>query len=433
MQSTLHDRVHRLNSAGFRNDAEYVLYCCRVNRRVDWNHALAYAVELANERVLPVLFYEDLEDSNAQANSRHHAFVVDGVEGTAKRCRHLGIGYQFCGSSVDQLVRSAAAVVTDDHPNSNFPAILDVASFAVDSSCIVPMRQIAKREYAAYTIRPKIHKLLPRYLRPVPELRVQRRWPGEPVIAPVPTSRDVPPSTAFRGGSDAARERLRHFLKEGLRRYAELRNQPSAHATSNLSPYLHFGHISPLEIALAASKANDFLEELIVRRELAFNFARFSADPASIANLPDWARETLQEHADDERNPLYTREQFEHAQTHDPLWNAAQKEMLLRGKIHGYYRMYWGKKILEWSRTPQEAVETMAYIHDVWALDGHDPATYANILWCLGLHDRPWPERPIFGKVRYMSFDGMKRKTDVDAYVSEIEHLERTVEDPLRL
>ncbi len=424
MQSTLQDRVRRLNTADFQSEAEYVLYWCQLNRRVDWNHALAYAVELANERGLPVLFYEDLNSTNPHANERHHTFVLEGIAETAGRCRQLGIGYQFGG----EAFRKAAAVVTDDHPSASLPADLGVACFAVDSSCIVPMQKLEKREYAAYTIRPKIHKLLPRYLRALPELRVSKV--GEAFSLP---KAEEAGSTTFRGGSQAAHQRLNHFLKYGLSRYAEFKNQPTAHATSNLSPYLHFGHISSLEVALAASKTTEFLEELIVRRELAFNFARFTNDPTSIENLPDWAQQTLQQHAEDERDPLYTREQFEQAKTHDPLWNATQREMRLRGTIHGYYRMYWGKKILEWSRTPQEAVDTMVYIHDVWALDGHDPATYANILWCLGLHDRPWPERPIFGKVRYMSFEGMKRKTDVDAYIREIEHLERTGEDPLRL
>jgi len=163
--------------------------------------------------------------------------------------------------------------------------------------------------------------------------------------------------------------------------------------------------------------ADEFLEELIVRRELAFNFARFSDDVESLDNLPRWAKATLEKHARDKRDPVYSPEQFELARTHDPLWNAAQKELLLRGKIHGYYRMYWGKKIIEWSRTPAEALRTMIYLNDRFALDGRDPNGYTNILWCFGLHDRPWAERPIFGMVRYMSLEGMKRKTDVEGYI----------------
>ncbi len=166
--------------------------------------------------------------------------------------------------------------------------------------------------------------------------------------------------------------------------------------------------------------AGEFLEELIVRRELAFNFARFTENPETLDALPAWARATLKKHDSDPRSPLYTPAQLERAETHDDLWNSTQKEMLARGKIHGYYRMYWGKKIIEWSASHAEALQTMISIHDRYALDGRDPNTYTNILWCFGLHDRPWFERPIFGQIRYMSLDGMKRKTDTAAYIQEI-------------
>ena len=251
----------------------------------------------------------------------------------------------------------------------------------------------------------------------------------------------VPPSISFRGRRSDAGKHLERFLQERLRLYARHRNEPTAHATSELSPYLHFGLISALEVALSVQAyaeehklfAGEFLEELIVRRELAFNFARHAARPFSLDSLPDWARKTLREHARDQRTPRYTREEFEHARTHDALWNAAQTELRLRGKIHGYYRMYWGKKIIEWSAKPSAALETMIYLHDRYALDGGDPNTYAGILWCLGLHDRPWPERPVFGKIRYMSLEGMRRKTAVDGYLAEIRELERSGRDPFRI
>ena len=236
-------------------------------------------------------------------------------------------------------------------------------------------------------------------------------------------------SARYRGGRGEAKRRLRRFLEVNLRRYAGLAREPSAKATSRLSPYLHFGQISSLEIALAARDyatkhkliADEFLEELIVRRELAFNFARYGPCPNSVSALPEWARATLKKHSRDRRLHVYSREQFETATTHDELWNAAQKELLHDGMIHGYYRMYWGKKIIEWSRSHKEALETMIYLNDRYAIDGRDPNTYANILWCFGLHDRPWGERPVFGTVRYMSFEGVKRKTDVDAYIAEQE------------
>jgi deoxyribodipyrimidine photo-lyase len=204
-----------------------------------------------------------------------------------------------------------------------------------------------------------------------------------------------------------------------------------------MSPYLHFGHISSLEIALAVEAyarkhkliAEEYLEELIVRRELAFNYARFVENPGSLQNLPDWCRQTMEKHARDKRDPMYSYKQLESAKTYDPLWNATQKEMLLRGNIHGYYRMYWGKKIIEWSRHYQGAADTMIEIHNQFALDGRDPNTYTNILWCFGLHDRAWGERPIFGKLRYMSLEGLQRKTDTQAYIDEIKEMERTGKD----
>jgi deoxyribodipyrimidine photo-lyase len=238
-----------------------------------------------------------------------------------------------------------------------------------------------------------------------------------------------------------AQRHLKHFLERNLFRYAKERNNPASHATSNLSPYLHFGHISSLDVALQAKQyaethkliADEFLEELIVRRELAFNFARFAPDYESLGSLPDWALETLRAHAKDKRDPKYGYHQLEAGETYDPLWNATQQELLHRGKIHGYYRMYWGKKIIEWSGTHEEALRYMIAMHDRYALDGRDPNTYANVLWCFGLHDRPWTERPIFGQIRYMSFDGMKRKTNIDAYIREIDHLQRTGQDLSRI
>jgi deoxyribodipyrimidine photo-lyase len=468
--ATVQDRVRKLNQAGERGSGRYVLYWAQMNRRAEANHALAFAAELANRLDKPLLFYEGLTCSYPFASDRFHTFLLEGVPETARRLKELGIGYVFYlrrrHSDPDdifyRLAADAAAVVADDYPtfvarqyNASVPLKLDVAYYVVDSSCVVPMNRHPKREYAAATLRPKIRRALPECLRPVGEIRLQRRWRHPPppfhtavrdseipeLVAACEIDHGVRPSTAFRGGRPAALERLEQFLQCHLRRYAELRNEPSAHATSRLSSYLHFGHISALEIALAASgyarahgfSAEAFLEELIVRRELAFNFVRHTEDYQSLEALPEWARATLRRHAADARSPVYTLEVFERAGTHDVLWNATQKELLLRGTIHGYYRMYWGKKIIEWSRSPEEALATMIYLHDRYALDGRDPNTYANILWCFGLHDRPFAERPVFGTVRYMSLEGMRRKTKVAAYVREIEELERTGEDPLRL
>jgi deoxyribodipyrimidine photo-lyase len=307
------------------------------------------------------------------------------------------------------------------------------------------MNCFEKREYAAYTIRPKIGRLLARYLAPAGPLLVDRRfaepppaWHSEAAsdnLAALVASRDidhsVAPSIGTRGGCIAAQQRLRDFLENGLRRYALHRNEPSAKATSGLSPYLHFGYISSHEAALAAREhaqrhkliAGEFLEELIVRRELAFNFARHMSWPATLDDLPEWVRKTLAKHASDRRALVYTPEQFERAATHDAFWNACQRELLVRGTIHGYYRMYWGKKIIAWPATHEEALATMIHLHDRYALDGRDPNTCTNIPWRLGLHDRPWRERDVFGMIRHMSLEGMKRKTDVDWYAGGMNRL----------
>ncbi|HEY3742540.1 MAG TPA: deoxyribodipyrimidine photo-lyase [Bryobacteraceae bacterium] len=461
----MRERVRLLNQAPFRQNARYIIYWAQMNRRTASNHGLAYAIELANGMALPVLYYEGLTCSYPYASDRLHQFILENVPGTAEDLRKAGIGYTFHlrrrtsdpNDALYRLALNAAAVVTDDYPtfvarrhNAHVPARLDVPYFVVDSSCIVPMSRLEKREYAAYTIRPRIHRILDQYLQPFEMPTVTKRWKADQDVAALHTNvtprnisslvqsceidHSIAASTTFRGGSQQAHELLDYFVAQNLARYASKRNEPSAHVTSDLSPYLHFGNISSLEIALKVKShaatagliPDEFLEELIVRRELAFNFARFTDDPESLENLPNWALATLAKHDSDPRDYTYSREEWERANTHDALWNATQKELLLRGKIHGYYRMYWGKKIVEWSASHKEALAVMIYLHDKYALDGRDPNTYTNILWCLGLHDRPWIERPVFGMIRYMSGDGMKRKTNTAAYIKEIEYLERT-------
>ena len=455
----MEQRVRPLNHQPPRPGGRYVLYWCRWNRRVESNHALLYAAETANRMDLPLVVLERLSCAYPTACDRFHTFVLEGVPHFQAQLRKLGIPYIFqlprrktaCDPLRDAVIQSAAAVVTDDCLRTT--PTLDVQFEAVDASCIVPMSAIPQRSYAAYSIRPKIHRLLPQHLKPLPPLELRRRsresFAGlhtevaprniPALVAECDIDHTVRPSTTFRGGRVAAEACLQRFLSDRLRRYARDKNEPSLHATSDLSPYLHYGHIGALEIALAVREyaaahkliAGEFLEELIVRRELAFNFAHYapralSSSTTSLDLLPDWARATIEAHRRDTRVPIYTRAEFEAAATHDDLWNATQKELLLRGKIHGYYRMFWGKKILEWSAAAEDALATMLWLHDRYALDGDDPNTYTNILWCYGLHDRPWPERPIYGTIRSMVRSGMERKTDVHAYIREIQHLEST-------
>jgi deoxyribodipyrimidine photo-lyase len=463
----MNERTRNLNGSPERTGAKYLLYWAQMNRRAHVNHALEYAIQSANRLGLPLLVYEGLTCTYKKANDRMHTFVLQNVPDMAERLKARGIGYLFylrrrksdANDVLYQLAADAAAVVTDDYPtfiaaehNATVPAKIGVAYYAVDSSCIVPMSKHDKRNYGAYTIRPRIAKMLPDYLKPLEETRVIHPWKGSlPTSYRTPVSRkdiaelvasceidhSIPPSTTFKGGQKEAERHLEEFLEHRLRRYAADRNEPSRHATSNMSPYLHFGMISALEIALKTREhaethgymAGEYLEELIVRRELAFNFAHFTPNAASLSVLPDWCQATMREHAGDKRDPVYSAEEFENAKTHDPLWNAAQRELLLRGKIHGYYRMYWGKKIIEWSPTYEKALNIMIDLHDRYALDGRDPNTYANILWCFGLHDRPWGTRPVFGSLRWMSFEGMKRKSDINSYMQEIAYLQTAGKD----
>ncbi|MDX1509679.1 MAG: hypothetical protein R3358_15440, partial [Woeseiaceae bacterium] len=241
----------------------------------------------------------------------------------------------------------------------------------------------------------------------------------------------VPESSRFEAGTDAAQKHLTRFLRSDLDGYADARNDPSQPQASRLSPYLHFGQISPVEIALKTQRASSgtaddkeaFLEELIVRRELAANFVYYCKDYDKYACLPDWAAKTLDEHRDDDRPKRYTRQQLENAETHDDYWNAAMQELLKTGYMHNYMRMYWGKKIIEWTNTPEYSYSTTLYLNNKYFLDGRDPNSYANVAWLFGLHDRAWTERDVFGKVRYMSASGLESKFDIDAYVDWVKSL----------
>ncbi|MGH6915806.1 MAG: deoxyribodipyrimidine photo-lyase, partial [Geminicoccales bacterium] len=300
-----------------------------------------------------------------------------------------------------------------------------------------------KHEIAARTLRPKLHRVWDEYLRGLGEQtpsKDSRRLPLEGgvdladlrvLLDGLGLDRDVPPVRRFEGGTSGARRRLVAFLRDKLKGYADDRSEPAAYQCSMLSPYLHFGQISPVEIALAARASTSgsrddrasFLEELIVRRELAMNFVHFNPDYDSYEALPGWAKKTLAEHAGDPREHLYPRRQLEAAGTHDECWNAAMREMLHTGYMHNYMRMYWAKKILEWSPSPRQAFETALHLNNTFFLDGRDANSYANVAWTFGLHDRAWTARPVFGKVRYMNARGLERKFDMKSYRYAVDRL----------
>jgi deoxyribodipyrimidine photo-lyase len=321
---------------------------------------------------------------------------------------------------------------------------LAVSFWTVDSDVIVPSRLLGKEHYAARTIRPKIDNELPRFLTRVPDVRVKMRWqaanrlqslnPETKWLDELPMDRTVGSANSFAGGSAAARSILERFLTDRLNGYSKNRNHPEVDGTSQLSPYLHFGHIGPHTVAVAVQQADApaedrkaFLEEFIVRRELAVNFVRYNSKYDCYDSSEPWADQTLRIHAKDSRQYVYAEKQLENAETHDPLWNAAQKQMALTGWMHGYLRMYWAKKILEWRPSPVEAHEIAVRLNDRYELDGRDPNGYAGIAWAIvGKHDRAWgPERPVYGKIRYMSYASTSRKFNSNAYIQRIAALER--------
>jgi len=290
-------------------------------------------------------------------------------------------------------------------------------------------------EIGARTLRPKIHRLLDQFLDDFPAVREQDadhgiNAPGidwDAAAKSLHVDHKTPVCKDFDPGEQAAHLALDGFLRR-IDDYDARRNAPAVDAQSGLSPYLHFGQISAQHIARevikqAGSKpgATSFLEEMIVRRELSDNFCLYRQDYDSTDCFPQWAKDSLKKHLADKRPYLYTRDQFEKAETHDPLWNAAQMEMVDHGKMHGYLRMYWAKKILEWTETPEGAMSTAIYLNDRYELDGRESNGYVGIAWSIGgVHDRPWPERPIYGVVRYMSYNGAKSKFDVDAYIKRV-------------
>jgi deoxyribodipyrimidine photo-lyase len=449
------ERIRRLDRKT-SSDGEYVLYWMQAAARADSNHALEYAVIRANELSRPLVAFFGLTGGFPGANARHYAFLLEGLRETERDLRKRGVRLVVKRCSPDEgvleLGRRASLVVVDDGylriqrrwrraaASKLVPPLVEVST-----NVVVPVGTASpKEEYAAATFRPKIARHLGRFLVPLRRVSLRKKSLGmafesvelgdvSGILDSLPVDRSVAPVAGFKGGAAEARARLREFIRKKLPGYAEDRNDPSRDALSDLSPYLHFGHISPLEIAFEVRKAGPygqapFLEELIVRRELSMNFVHYNRRYDRFDGLPDWCRSTLLEHERDRREFVYSRAQFEASETHDPFWNAAQSEMAVTGKMHGYMRMYWGKKILEWSATPREAFRTALYLNDKYELDGRDPNGFTGVAWCFGKHDRPWGRRPIYGTVRSMSAGGLRRKFDIDAYVERIERLRKSRE-----
>lgn len=434
-------RIHPLNN-GHPTEGPVIYWMSREQRAND-NWGLLHARQLAGDRT-PLVVVFCLVPTFLGATLRQYDFMLSGLEETEAELRSMGIPLVLLsGDPVEQLPAfademNAGGVVTDFDPlrikqtwQREIGKRLSIPLIEVDGHNVVPARQVSlKQEYAARTIRPKIHRLSHEFLEEFPSLQPVRA--SIDAFAPVDWSEVrqsisvdetvLPCSTV--PGSQAGLEALSHFIDSRLDGYAQLRNDPNADATSGLSPYLHFGQLAPQRAALtvaSSGKSDDqasFLEELIIRRELSDNFCLYNPKYDSLEGAPPWALKTLAEHIDDPREFTYTTDEFEQAETHSDLWNAAQQQLLKTGSMHGYMRMYWAKKILEWSPSPEEAHTTAMRLNDRYQIDGRDPNGYVGVLWSVaGLHDRAWRTRPVYGSIRYMNENGCRRKFDVDAYI----------------
>jgi deoxyribodipyrimidine photo-lyase len=448
-------RIRTLSDEPPDEAGKYVLYWMQQSQRAGHNPALEYAVQLANERDQAVVAGFGLYERYPEANERAFAFLLEGLADTAAALAERGIKLVLRRGRPDRvalaLAKGASLVVCDRgylrHQRKWRAELARKAGrrvIQVEGDVVVPVNEVSnKAEHAARTLRPKLDKHRDRYIKalratsPVKSsLRLPLRGDFDPrnadaILTELRVYRSVGRVRRFRGGTTEARRYLTRFLRQDLPGYASARNDPANPSASRLSPYLHLGQISPVEIACkvqAAGAAGSqdraaFLEELIVRRELAMNFVELDKHYDSFRCLPDWAKQTLAEHARDERPHHYTAKELESGMTHDRYWNAAMAEMKKTGYMHNYMRMYWGKKILEWCKTPEYAYRTTLYLNNRYFLDGRDASSYANVGWIFGLHDRAWGERAVFGKVRYMSAAGLERKFDVNAYVKWVDDL----------
>jgi len=428
-----------------------VVYWMSRDQRINDNWALIHAAEQANiyGSSLHVIFC--LAPAFPNANIRHYKFMLSGLQELEPLLAQKGIAFHLLmGNPVEELTSfiskyKPALLISDfdplkvkQHWKEKLDKQISIPHIEVDSHNIIPCRVASqKAEFGAYTLRPKIKKLLPQFLVDFPSLpkvikasKVDKtNW--DEVLIWLNPDISVAPISWLSPGEKAAQLTLNKFITERLNGYAEQRNNPNLDAQSNLSAYLHFGQISAQRVAIEVAKTNApetdkaaFLEELIVRRELSDNFCLYNPNYNTVEGFHPWAQKTLTEHRGDQREYLYTLNHLEKGNTHDDLWNAAQLEMVITGKMHGFMRMYWAKKILEWTATPETALAHAIYLNDKYSIDGRDPNGYAGIAWAIGgVHDRAWGERAVFGKIRYMNYQGCKRKFDVNGYIKKIMQL----------
>ena len=441
------ERLKELNRKPVARN-KYVLYWMQQAQRSEYNHALEYAIDQANTLNKPVVVLFGITDNFPEANERHYYFMLEGLKETRRALAARGIQMIVQHGSPEivaaKLAQAACLVITDcgylkiqrqwrSYVADNAPCLVVQA----ETDVVIPVETVStKEEYAAATIRSKIQKKLDAFMIPVRRSTVKnrslhlkfRKFPIDDIhkaMSLLKIDRSVARTAHYHGGTRRAKKLLRDFIKNKLVRFSSERNDPSKNMLSLMSPYLHFGQISPLYIALQVNASQGkskraYLEELVVRRELSMNYVFYNPQYESFEGIPDWARKTLLQHQADRRQYTYSLKELENAETHDEYWNAAQKEMMFSGKMHGYMRMYWGKKIIEWTRKPEQAFDIAIYLNNKYELDGRGPNGYTGVAWCFGKHDRPWPERKIFGKVRYMNAEGLARKFHIEEYVDMI-------------
>ncbi len=435
-------------------DGKTVVYWMqRAERAVD-NHALDTAILAANALALPVVVYFAGVSNFPNANLRHYIFLNEGLQDVAADCARRNCTFILRNAPREDhltLFRDvgAALVIGDENPmrvpegwRQHVAANLNIPFWTVDADVIVPSKLFPKAQFAAYTMRPRLWRLVPDYLQPSENPIADHAWhrpenffaddPASDMTAGWPDlDRSVGKAPELTGGAHAAHARLDHFVTKLLPGYASNRNHPDIDGTSVLSPYLHYGHISPITITLAIEaavendpklreSADSFLDELVTWRELCINYARYNPHYDDPECAEPWARQTIADHAADPRDQLYTLDQLERAETYDDLWNAAQRQMVMRGWMHNFMRMYWAKKVLEWSPDNATAMRSLIYLNDKYFVDGRDPSGYAGIAWAIyGKFDRPWFNRPIFGKIRYMSGKSTGGKFNSAAYIAQ--------------
>ncbi len=430
-----------------------VYWMQRGQRGID-NHAIDLGVKIANLLGLPLVVYFAGISNFPQANLRHYVFLNQGRPDIEADLAERNIAFVMRAAPRESHERflanvDAAFLIGDENPmreperwRKHLASRIRIPFWTVDTDVVVPSKLMEKAQYGAYTIRPRLYRLLPEYLHPYENLHAEHAWKrpkgfhADSVREDMTRGwkdfdRSVGPVDAWKGGTHAGLKRLKIFAAR-LLDYDEKRNHPEVDGTSCMSPYLHFGHVGPITIALAIEAAvrgnpklraarDSYFNELIVWRELAVNFVRYTPKYDSAECAESWAKTTIAEHARDEREHLYTLGQLETAETHDDLWNAGQTQMVRHGWMHNYVRMYWAKKILEWTPDVATAMKYAIYLNDRYFLDGRDPNGYAGIAWAiLGKFDRAWGERPVFGKIRYMSGASTGKKFDSKRYVQQM-------------